>query len=228
MSDIRQTWTVVVPVKGTAAGKTRMAPGLDQRQRMLLVEAFALDAVSALSASALVDRVIVVTDAAAELSGSLRALGADIVADPGAGLNAAVAAGIEAARATRAARAEAVDGRAAATSGVDAGVAVAALLGDLPCLVTADVDDALTRASAHPLAVVPDAEGGGTTLITALPGIALVPRFGVGSAARHAAAGHVVLDVPPASTLRLDVDTEEDLAAALSRGVGPHTRAVWA
>jgi 2-phospho-L-lactate guanylyltransferase len=217
VSDIRQTWTVVVPVKGTAAGKTRMAPGLDQRQRMLLVEAFALDAVSALTASALVARVIVVTDAAAGLSESLRALGADIVPDPGAGLNAAVVAGIEAARTSG-----------AAAAGDAGSTAVAALLGDLPCLVTADVDDALTRASAHPRAVVPDAEGSGTTLITALPGVGLVPRFGAGSAARHAEAGHVVLDVAPDSTLRLDVDTEQDLAAALARGVGPHTRAAWA
>ncbi|MCS5718905.1 2-phospho-L-lactate guanylyltransferase [Herbiconiux sp. CPCC 205763] len=220
MSDIRQTWTVVVPVKGTAAGKTRMAPALDQRQRMLLVEAFALDAVSALTASALVDRVIVVTDAAAGLSESLRGLGAEIVPDPGAGLNVAVAAGIRAARAT--------DGDSATRSAGTVGTAVAALLGDLPCLVTADVDDALTRASSHPRAVVPDAEGSGTTLITALPGVDLVPRFGVGSAARHAGAGHAVLDVAPDSTLRLDVDTEQDLAAALARGVGPHTRAAWA
>jgi 2-phospho-L-lactate guanylyltransferase len=211
VSEIRPTWTVVVPVKGTAAGKTRMAPGLDQQQRMLLVEAFALDAVSALIDSALVSRVIVVTDAAAGLSESLRALGADILPDPGAGLNAAVAAGIEAARGAS-----------------DRPTAVAALLGDLPCLVTADVDDALARAAAHPLAVVPDAEGSGTTLITALPGVPLVPRFGAGSAARHADAGHTVLDVAPASTLRLDVDTEQDLAAALARGVGPHTRAAWA
>jgi 2-phospho-L-lactate guanylyltransferase len=209
------TWTVVVPVKGTAAGKTRMAPGLDPRQRMLLVEAFALDAVSALTASDLVERVFVVTDAAAGLSESLRALGADIVADPGAGLNAAVVAGIAAARLPR------------DTGGTAAG-AVAALLGDLPCLVSADVDDALTRASEHPLAVVPDAEGSGTTLITALPGVELVPRFGVGSAARHAQAGHVVLDIAADSTLRLDVDTERDLEVALARGVGPHTGAVWA
>ena len=201
----------MVPVKGTAAGKTRMAPGLDQRQRMLLVEAFALDAVSALIDSALVSRVIVVTDAAAGLSESLRALGADILPDPGAGLNAAVAAGIEEARGAS-----------------EGSTAVAALLGDLPCLVTADVDDALARAAAHPLAVVPDAEGSGTTLITALPGVALVPRFGAGSAARHAEAGHAVLDMAPDSTLRLDVDTEQDLAAALARGVGARTRAAWA
>ncbi|WP_382304659.1 2-phospho-L-lactate guanylyltransferase [Herbiconiux sp. UC225_62] len=213
MSANRPTWAVVVPVKGTAAGKTRMAPGLDPRQRMLLVEAFALDAVSALTASALVDRVIVVTDAAAELSGSLRSLGAEIVPDPGAGLNAAVAAGIEAARAS------VVPGQAES--------AIAALLGDLPCLVTPDVDDALERASGHPLAVVPDAEGTGTTLITALPGADLVPRFGAGSAARHRDAGHAVLDIPADSTLRLDVDTEADLAAALALGVGPHTRRAW-
>jgi 2-phospho-L-lactate guanylyltransferase len=207
-------WTVVVPVKGTAEGKSRMAPALDADQRMRLVEAFALDAIAALVASERVSRVIVVTDATAAVAGSLRALGADIVADPGEGLNAAVRAGIAFALSPTGPR-----------SGAGGG-GVAALLGDLPCLVTADVDDALARASVHPLAVVPDAEGTGTTLITALPGVPLEPRFGAGSAARHAAAGHIVLDVDANSTLRIDVDTERDLAVARARGVGPNTRRV--
>jgi 2-phospho-L-lactate guanylyltransferase len=209
------SWTIVVPVKGTAEGKSRMAPALDQAQRMRLVEAFALDAVSALLRSALVARVIVVTDAAAPVARSLSALGAHIVPDPGRGLNGAVAAGIENARS------------ASPRSGEDeipVPTPVAALLGDLPCLTTSDIDDALMRASGHLLAVVPDAEGSGTTLITAGAGLPLVPRFGAGSAARHVAAGHAVLDVAPDSTLRLDVDTEADLAVAVARGVGPHTR----
>ncbi|MCS5736183.1 2-phospho-L-lactate guanylyltransferase [Herbiconiux daphne] len=208
MSDSPLSWTVVVPVKGTADGKSRMAPALDPELRAKLVEAFALDAVAALAASPHVGRVVVVTDAAAAVARSLRALGADIVPDPGRGLNAAVRAGIAAPR-------EPAD--------PSAEPPVAALLGDLPCLTTSDVDDALAQASVHPLAVVPDAAGTGTTLITALPGVRLEPRFGAGSAARHRAAGHVVLDIDERSTLRLDVDTETDLEAALARGVGANT-----
>ncbi len=199
----------MVPVKGTADGKSRMAPALSAEQRMRLVEAFALDAVSALIASPRVARVIVVTDAQAAVAVPLRALGADIIVDPDAGLNAAVTAGI-----------------AAASADDPAPRAVAALLGDLPCLTTTDVDAALEAAAAHPLAVVPDAEGTGTTLITALPGVPLVPRFGAGSAARHAAAGHALLELPSISTLRLDVDTAADLARARARGLGPATALV--
>jgi 2-phospho-L-lactate guanylyltransferase len=208
------SWTIVVPVKGTAEGKSRMAPALDPAQRMRLVEAFALDAVSALLRSELVARVIVVTDAAAPVARSLSALGAEVVPDPGGGLNAAVTAGIDSARSV-----EPHPGG----EEIPVPTPVAALLGDLPCLTTNDIDDALTRASGHPLAVVPDAEGSGTTLITAAAGVPLVPRFGAGSAARHAAAGHAVLDVAPESTLRLDVDTEADLAVAIARGVGRRT-----
>ncbi|MGA1835290.1 2-phospho-L-lactate guanylyltransferase [Herbiconiux sp. 11R-BC] len=240
-------WTVVVPVKGTADGKSRMAPALSAEQRMRLVEAFALDAVSALIASPRVARVIVVTDAQSAVAAPLGALGADIVPDPGAGLNAAVAAGIAAASAVAAARiagplptagvGSTAGARGTAGVGQTTGLtpaagavptAVAALLGDLPCLTTADVDAALEAAAAHPLAVVPDAEGTGTTLITALPGVPLVPRFGAGSAARHTAAGHAPLELPPTSTLRLDVDTAADLARAEARGLGPATALVVA
>lgn len=227
------SWTVVVPVKGTADGKSRMSPGIDAAQRARLVEAFALDAVAALVQSVSVTRVIVVTDETADLTGPLKLLGAEIVADPGAGLNAAVAAGIAAAavpEAGVAARAAVAAGMAsvAAAAGAARAAGVAALLGDLPCLQPADVDRAFALAVRHPLAVVPDAEGSGTTLITALPGVALVPRFGAGSAARHRDAGHAVLDIPADSTLRLDVDTEHDLALARARGLGPRTRTALA
>jgi 2-phospho-L-lactate guanylyltransferase len=228
-------WTVVVPVKGTADGKSRMSPGIGAAQRARLVEAFALDAVAALVASRSVHRVIVVTDETAQLAGPLQQLGAEIVPDPGAGLNAAVAAGITAAMAgagTSGTVPSSAD-RAQASANPRRGAAAwhggtAALLGDLPCLRPTDIDRAFDLAAQHALAVVPDAEGSGSTLITALPGVALVPRFGAGSAARHREAGHAVLDVPATSTLRLDVDTEHDLAEARSRGVGPHTRAALA
>ena len=58
-------------------------------------------------------------------------------------------------------------------------------------------------------------------------GAALEPRFGGGSAARHRASGAVPLDGAWPS-LRRDVDTAADLAAALHLGVGAHTRAALA
>ena len=209
MADSRtaQSWTVVVPVKGTSAGKSRLAPGVDPETRMRLMQAFASDAIAALLSSEAVERVIVVTEPASEAATVLAALGADIVDDPRAGLNAAVAAGI--------ARA-------------DPRAPVAALLGDLPSLVPDDVDLALERAQEHPLAFVPDAAGLGTTLITARAGDRLTPRYGEGSAARHRAAGHHELDLPAASGLRLDVDSEADLARAVAHGVGPATRSALA
>ena len=50
-----------------------------------------------------------------------------------------------------------------------------------------------SMAAAHERAFVADADGTGTTLLAALPGVALDPRFGSGSAAAHELAGHVRL-----------------------------------
>ncbi len=199
-------WTVVVPVKGTAAGKSRMSPTVDSTRRALLAEAFALDTLAALQGTPSVGRGIVVTDPDAGPTAALRTLGAEIVADPGLGLNPAITAALD------------------TVSHGSSGEHLAVLLGDLPSLRPADLAAALRLAEEHPLAVVADAEGSGTTLLTARAGEELVPQFGSGSAARHLAAGHQLLEVPPTSTLRLDVDTEADLAEAIARGVGEHTR----
>jgi 2-phospho-L-lactate guanylyltransferase len=74
--------------------------------------------------------------------------------------------------------------------------------------------------------VVPDAEGTGSTLVTARPGVAWAAAFGAGSFARHTALGCAPLPVPAASTLRRDVDTAEQLADAAALGLGPRTTAL--
>jgi 2-phospho-L-lactate guanylyltransferase len=163
-----------------------------------LARAIALDSVEAALGAA---RVIVVTPAAA--AADFEALGAVVVADAGGGLNAAVAAGISAAG----------DGP------------VAVLLGDVPALLPAELAAALLAAERHPLAMVPDADGAGTTLITALRAVSHSPAFGHGSRAAHLAAGYVELDVSAESGLRRDVDTAEQLAGLAAR-LGPRTRAV--
>lgn len=132
---------------------------------------------------------------------------------PAAGLNAAIRAGVASAR----------------SGGSLAAVSVAVLLGDLPALRPGDLGAALEAASEHDRAVVADADGSGTTLLTARSGVELHPAFGPGSAVEHAARGHVVLDVadvPALSGLRQDVDLARDLAAVAALGPGPRTTEV--
>jgi 2-phospho-L-lactate guanylyltransferase len=126
---------------------------------------------------------------------------------PVAGLTAAIARGIAHARATGA-------------------VDVAVLLGDVPCLRPDDLDDALALAAGHPLAFVPDADGTGTCLATALAGVVFEPRFGPDSAREHARAGFVSLEA--SARLRRDVDTLAALEDAIALGTGAHTAHVVA
>jgi 2-phospho-L-lactate/phosphoenolpyruvate guanylyltransferase len=199
-------WHLVVPVKGGAAAKSRLhpPPGVAREELAL---ALASDCLTACSAGMPVSRLLVVTSdrRAAEVA---RHVGAGVVPDPGRGLNAAVGAGV---------------GGVVSTAGPQAPVAV--LLGDLPALRAGDLTTALGAAAAYPLAVLPDAAGEGTVLLTALEGHRLVPRFGAASAARHQAAGHHRLDLA-LPRLRTDVDDDTSLAAAVRLGVGAATAAV--
>ncbi len=102
---------------------------------------------------------------------------------------------------------------------------VAALVGDLPALTSAELGRTLAAAAEHETAFVPDAFGTGTTLLTARPPATLDPHFGPGSAARHGA--HAAA-LPAGPGLRQDVDTADDLRAALLLGVGPRTLAALA
>ena len=99
-------------------------------------------------------------------------------------------------------------------------------------LAAADLDAALVAASEHHWAFVPDADGTGTTLVTAAAGLPHALRFGEGSAEAHRDAGYVELAVPEHSGLRRDVDTPAqlaDLAALAGAGavlLGPRTAAL--
>lgn len=207
-------WHLVVPVKHADRAKTRLEPP-HPLSRPALARAVAADTLHEVCRALPPGQVTVVTSdpAAQEVA---RRLGARVLPDPGAGLNAAVAAGW-------------ADGPVAATdrTGWAGGSGAtrarpgwAALLGDLPALRGEDLREALARCSAEPAAVVPDAEGTGTVLLTSTVAPP-APRFGPGSAARHAEDATLLeLDLP---RLRQDVDTVADLALALALGVGPAT-----
>lgn len=194
-------WTIVIPVKGGANGKSRLTgSGLD---RATLAEAMALDTIAAACATGH-DVVVVTRDGG--VAASALGIGARVCDEGDAhGLDAAVAAGVLTAdpRAPR-----------------------AALLGDLPALRPDDLRSALSLAAVHARAVVADAEGTGSTLVTASAGVAWASAFGDGSFARHAALGCVALTLPDASTLRRDVDTAAQLREAATLGVGPRTAAL--
>jgi 2-phospho-L-lactate/phosphoenolpyruvate guanylyltransferase len=198
---------VVVPVKRLALAKSRLyAAGRPQPEHAALALALARDTVAAAAAAPSVVRVVVVTDDS-EATAAVRDLGALVVPDePDAGLNPALAYGASAAAAL------------APNDGV------ALLSADLPALRPAELDAALAAAAAYPRSFVPDAAGSGTTLLAAAPGVPVRPGFGDGSAAGHSASGAVEL-VGSWPSVRRDVDTPADLAAAAALGLGPATRA---
>lgn len=198
-------WTVVVPVKGGAAAKSRLGP--QGAHRAALARAIALDCVTAVLACDVVARVVVVSGDGGVRSDAA-ALGAVVVAERRPDLLGAVA-----------------DGLSAAGDGL-----VAVLLGDLPALQPADLRAALAAcaealAGGAPSVVVPDAEGTGSVLLAGTDAAGLRPAFGPQSALAHTGSGSVRLDLD-LPRLRRDVDTASDLAAAVRLGVGPRTSAV--
>ncbi|MFD5265942.1 2-phospho-L-lactate guanylyltransferase [Streptomyces sp. NPDC058335] len=203
-------WSLVIPLKPLALAKSRLADTAADALRPGLALAFAVDTVTAALACAAVRDVAVVTND--ELAGrELAALGARIVPDePRAGLNAALA------HAATAVRATLPDG------------AVAALNADLPALRPPELARVLDAAAEFPRSFLADAAAIGTTLLAVAPGRELLPAFGTDSRARHRASGAVELRPTAVDSVRQDVDTGEDLRAALALGVGPRTAAAAA
>ncbi|MET8679471.1 2-phospho-L-lactate guanylyltransferase [Streptomyces sp. NPDC004647] len=200
-------WSLVVPLKPLSLAKSRLAGAAGDGLRPGLALAFAQDTVAAALDCPAISDVVVVTDdplAVAELT----ALGARAVPDtPGAGLNAALAHGARTVREDRPA------------------APVAALNADLPALRPGELARVLAVAGAFPRAFLADAAGVGTTFLSAAPGVALDPAFGGPSRARHRTSGAAEILLAGVDSVRRDVDTGEDLRAALALGVGPRTAA---
>ena len=201
-------WTAVIPIKPLARAKSRLRGAVPDTVHEDLVLAMAIDTVRAAMASGRLVGVLVVTDDP-RVRDAVTAIGASCLPDrPARGLNAALAYG------------------AATLAGP-----VAALTADLPALRPGELAAALHRAldatarDGTALTFVADTAGTGTVLLTAAAGTALLPRFGPGSAAAHRACGAREL-TGEWPTLRRDVDTPDDLAAARALGVGATTRAL--
>jgi 2-phospho-L-lactate/phosphoenolpyruvate guanylyltransferase len=226
----RVNWTVLLPVKVLARAKSRLAV-LAGPRRWELALAMASDTVAAVVGCPEVARVIVITSdpVAGE---QLAALGAVVVPE----LHRVEQQPQTADGSQDALNAALLHGAAVASRRWP-GTGLAALTADLPALRPAELAAALRSAAeagqaASGTAFVPDAAGVGTTLYAAGPSGDFRPAFGGASRARHALAGAVelaldgVLDGVPG--LRRDVDTADDLRAAVALGAGFRTTALAA
>jgi 2-phospho-L-lactate guanylyltransferase len=204
-------WELVVPLKPTEIGKSRLAAYAGSR-RPELTRAMLFDTVAAAAESSVVVTILVVTDDP-QVASAVTRTGVEVVPDvPDAGLNAAIGFGFEQLRARRPA------------------MPVAVVTADLPALRSQELTTALVECSRHGRSFVSDAARQGTTLLaTTLPGdragSALAPEFGAGSRAAHVRSGATEITLPLPS-VRRDVDTEVDLADAQQLGVGPSTTLV--
>ncbi|MDP9467821.1 MAG: 2-phospho-L-lactate guanylyltransferase [Chloroflexota bacterium] len=191
---------IIVPHRGLAAAKTRLAPVLDDAEREALARQL-LDRVLAVAHAACGD-VVVITPSAA-LEPLVGAAGARLVVQRGMGLNA----GLEQAR--REALADQID-------------TLVVLHGDLPNLAADDIS-ALVDAVPQPTgaAIAPDRAGGGTNGLALRPPDAIAFAFGVGSLADHReaaeAAGVPLVEVHRPG-LAFDLDTPADLARWIELG----------
>jgi 2-phospho-L-lactate guanylyltransferase len=195
-------WTILVPVKDTARGKSRIDLPAELRRRLAL--AMALDTVTA---AARCGSVMAIVEAEADAVALSAVPGVMAHRTGVTGLNESIRDGIKA-----------LSGSGLATN------RVAVLPGDLPGLRHAELSVVLQECAAHPFSVVADHQGVGTTLLAATEPGALDPQYGPDSCRRHQLAGAILIDLPDGSSLRWDVDTVADMDA----GLGPATRAVLA
>jgi 2-phospho-L-lactate/phosphoenolpyruvate guanylyltransferase len=194
-------WAVVVARVGNGA-KSRLAAALSTAGRRELALSMLSDVVrvcaEAQARGVLAGTVAVVDELDARVV--VERAGAIGVADPGGGdMNAAVRAGLRAAR----------------LYGAETAVVVP---GDVPLIDVADFESLLDAAGSASAAVVIGAshDGGGTNALLLRPLDVIVPAFGPPSVQRHVqaglAAGAVTL-VRHDLGLALDIDTPDDLAA---------------
>src|SRR5450759_4429671 len=197
-------WRLIVPVKGQLSAKSRLHPPAGVA-RADLAHAFALDTITAAVAGIPPAHLVVVTSDE-HTATFVRDQGGVVVADQGDGLNRAIRLGI---------------GYVDQVLGLGP---TAVLLGDIPTLRPEDLINTLSVCATHQRAMVPDASGRGTVLLSALAPRDLHPRFGPDSARKRSLdCVRLDLDLP---ALRTDVDDDQALRQAITIGVGRHTAMV--
>ena len=188
----------IVPVKGLALAKRRLAPVLPDAVRRRLVLAMLEDVLAAIAGEREIERAVVVTPDAE--AGSLAAgRGATILPEPGAGeLNAAVESGVAFALSRGVGR-------------------VLVLPGDIPLASPEELASLIgSRPSAPGVTLAPSRDGNGTNAMLLAPPDAIAPCYGPGSYLQHmsqAMARHIDVNVLHLAGVGRDIDEPADLAA---------------
>ncbi|HEY8179084.1 MAG TPA: 2-phospho-L-lactate guanylyltransferase [Candidatus Limnocylindria bacterium] len=191
---------IIVPHRGLAAAKTRLAPVLDHDERIALARTLLVRVLGV--ARETCDDVVVISPSA-ELEPIVGEAGARLAVQRGMGLNA----GLDQAR------------EAAEADGADR---LLVLHGDLPNLAADDVLALVDAMAGEPaVAIAPDRLGTGTNGLALSPPGVIGFRFGTGSFAAHLTEAQAA-GVEPAVVVRpglaFDLDTPADLARWLELG----------
>lgn len=200
MSPAASPTRIIVPHRGLAAAKTRLAPVLDHDERIALARTLLLGVLE-VARQGVPD--VVVISPSAELEPVVREARARLAVQRGMGLNA----GLDQAREN------------AVADGVER---LVVLHGDLPNLGAGDVEALLEAADGRPsVAIAPDRLGTGTNGLALTPPTVIGFRFGAGSFAAHRTEAQAAA-IEPAIVVRaglaFDLDTPEDLARWLELG----------
>jgi 2-phospho-L-lactate/phosphoenolpyruvate guanylyltransferase len=207
--------TAILPVKRFGAAKQRLGDDVGGRMRTALVSAMLEDVLDALGKSRAVERIIVVSGEPRAERIAMRAaaripIPLEVLQEPSDhGHSEAAVLGI--------------------VRALSLGAECAVLLpGDCPLIDAAELDEALDRAEAGHVGVIPDRHGTGTNGLILAPPDAIGPAFGPGSRDRHlelAQKRGLHGAVEKLGSLELDLDTPEDLAALREALAGNPERA---
>lgn len=184
------SWTAVIPLKRAAERKRRLAGRLSPTQRAALAARLFVDVAAELRRVPRLRNLVVLSPDVPE-----RWMGG-WVEDRGRGLNAELEAARDRLRAPR----------------------LLVIHADLPLLRAAEVEELLSAAEAAGLALAPDRHDTGTNALAIADGRPFAFRFGCESLARHLAQADGCCRVVRRPGLALDLDTPEDLDAALALG----------
>jgi 2-phospho-L-lactate guanylyltransferase len=200
MATPRTSLWVIVPMRGLAASKSRLAPVLDAAERVALNRALLERTLAVIGKWCGTTRRCVVVSPCTRVLALARTAGAVAAREGGrpVGLNRAAAVGVAQARARGAERS-------------------LILVADLPFLSEAALDALARAAAVHPIVVAPDRTGAGTNALAVETGIDFDFSFGPKSFDAHrAAAEHAGLSpcVVRHRDLQFDLDTPEDLVTA--------------
>lgn len=182
------SWTAVIPLKLDVERKSRLASRLSQEERRRLSDQMAGIVMECVEASTSVGRMILLSPIVAPGTWEWRR-------DEGRGLNAELT----------------------ALRGDLYGTSMLVVHGDLPLLAPGDLD-ALVAAADNGCALAPDRHGSGTNALALREGFPLAFAFGENSCALHRASTGDRAGIVRRTGLMIDVDTPEDLDAAIAAG----------